>query len=106
MEFETGNLKSATLNGSDVRHLFSANMTYAFYSLDVYGDHLYLCYNRQIVRIHKRLEEESTVLYHASDEFKVLYALRIYQQKGKTFKYSMSTRIFLYTTACFYGLPN
>lgn len=87
MEFEKGNLKSAFLNGSDVRQLFGANIIKhktSYFSFDVYGDHLYLCYNSQIERIHKLNAGESTVLYNATtDKFQILYALRVFQEEGK-----------------------
>lgn len=83
MEFAKGNLKSAALDGSDVKQLFSTNVKSSFYSVDVYGDHVYLCYNSLIVRIHKHLEDEITVIYNATEKSQMLYALRIYQEKGK-----------------------
>lgn len=83
MDSYTANLNSAALDGSDVRKLFRADTKSTMYSIDVYEDHIYLCYNRLIVRIHKHLQDEFAVVYNATETSDMLYALRVYQEEGK-----------------------
>lgn len=86
-EFEKGIVKSAFLNGSDVQQVFSANPKYFwYYSLDIYENYIYLSYNTYIIRIHKLIADEYTVLYNGTDTFyDIIGALRVYTNAGNRF---------------------
>lgn len=82
-ERDERNLKSATLNGSDVRQLLKSYTISDYYSFDVYGNYIYLTNRTLIIRINKLFEDEYKVLYNSTDSIAVIRVCQQSQGEGK-----------------------
>lgn len=80
MEYETGDLKSALYNGSDVKTVIITNVSSSSREIDIGGDYVFCAGDYKIIKVHKTSGQISAVLHRESLP---IYGLLFYKQEGK-----------------------
>lgn len=80
MEYDSGNLKSATINGSNVNILFDGNSSNTEHGLDTDNTYIYFSSIKQLLRINKFHEKEPYILLNATE---TIYSVLLHKSKGK-----------------------
>lgn len=80
MEYETGDLQSASFNWSDVSTIVSTNRTRINWAIDVNEDFIFYTSHTQIMKINKSLKQTPTVV-HTDTELN--NGLVLYKEDGK-----------------------
>lgn len=87
MEYNTGDLQSAWINGSDVKTIISTNTTSQNRNIDIVGDFIFYTNHKRIMKINKSLGHNPTVLH--TDTYKI-YGLLFYKSKGNDILYAIT----------------
>lgn len=83
IEYDSGDLKSATINGSNVNILFDGNSSNTEHGLDTDDKYIYFSSIKQLLRIqkfHENMEKEPYVLLNATE---TIYSVLMHKTKGK-----------------------
>lgn len=83
IEYDSGNLKSAKINGSNVNILFDGNSSNAEHGLDTDDKYIYFSSINQLLRIqkfHENMGKEPYVLLNATEN---IYSVLMHKTKGK-----------------------
>ncbi|CAC5394045.1 HMCN [Mytilus coruscus] len=83
LEYDTGDLKSADINGSNVNFVFDGNSSNSEHGLDVDDKYIYFSSIKQLLRINKFHEKEPYVLLNATE---TIYSVLMYKTKGNYVK--------------------
>ncbi|CAG2249887.1 unnamed protein product [Mytilus edulis] len=82
IEYGSGDLKSATINGSNVNILFDGNSSNTEHGLDTDDKYIYFSSIKQLLRIqkfHENMEKEPYVLLNATE---TIYSVLMHKTKG------------------------
>lgn len=80
MEFQTGDLQSASFNVSDVKRIISTNVTSRNLNIDIDGDFIFYTNYQKIMKINKSSGQNPTVVHTDTER---IYAVLFYKQEGK-----------------------
>ncbi|CAG2229958.1 unnamed protein product [Mytilus edulis] len=80
MEYDTGDLKSAWYNGSDVKTVVRTNVIGNNREIDIGDDYVFYTSSRNILKIHKSSGQMPTVVH---TEPRQIFGLLFYTQEGK-----------------------
>ncbi|CAG2222929.1 LRP2 [Mytilus edulis] len=75
MEYETGDLKSALYNGSDVKTVVSTSLTFNSRDIVIVNDYVYYTSSRNILKIHKSSGQMPTVVHTEPKQIFGLFVL-------------------------------
>ncbi|VDH94870.1 Hypothetical predicted protein [Mytilus galloprovincialis] len=81
MECQTGDLQSATFNGTDVKRIISTNATYQNVNIEIDGDFIFYTSNNKIMKINKSSGQNPTVVHTDTEQ---ILAVLFYKQEGKS----------------------
>lgn len=82
MEYDTGDLKSALYNGSDVETVISTNVSSSNREIVIDGDYIFCTSYKKILKIHKSSGYISGVVHRETSN---IYGLLFYKPEGKTY---------------------
>ncbi|VDI59316.1 Hypothetical predicted protein [Mytilus galloprovincialis] len=80
MEYQTGDLRSAFFNGSDVRTILSTNATNMNWDIDTDEDFIFYTSNNRIMKINKSLGQNPDVVHTDTEQ---IDGILLYKQDGK-----------------------
>ncbi|VDI77712.1 Hypothetical predicted protein, partial [Mytilus galloprovincialis] len=88
MEYDTGDLKSASYNGSDVKTVRSTNVTSSNREIDIRGDYVFYTSTNKILKVHKSSGQIPAIVHTDTTQ---IYGLLFYKQDGLEEKLLFST---------------
>ncbi|XP_052080321.1 low-density lipoprotein receptor-related protein 1-like [Mytilus californianus] len=80
MEYESGDLKSALYNGSDVKTVVSTNVQYNNREIYIVGDYVFYTSLYKILKVHKSSGQIPAIVH---TETIYIYGILFYKQEGK-----------------------
>ncbi|CAC5410068.1 unnamed protein product [Mytilus coruscus] len=79
MEYDTGDLKSALYNGSDVKTVIRTNVQRNNREIDIWGDYVFYTSNNKILKLHKSSGQIPVVVHTVTTQ---IYGVLFYKQEG------------------------
>lgn len=80
MEYNTGDLKSALYNGSDVKTVIRTNVKFNNRDIDIVGDYVFYTSTNKILKVHKSSGQIPAVVHRETTQ---IYGLLFHKQDGK-----------------------